>query len=87
MRRTSRRVEVSAGRSAACDCFSRAQLLRHHASGIDDDLLDELVEDTATGGSFGTPPISEFAALELPADGGQPGTGQNDSDRDFGGLS
>ena len=35
------------------------------ASGSDDDLLDELVEDTVTGGSFGTPPISEFAAMEL----------------------
>ncbi len=32
---------------------------------INDDLLDELVEDTATGGSFGTAPISEFAAMEL----------------------
>ncbi|MDO5737302.1 MAG: hypothetical protein Q4P15_12590 [Propionibacteriaceae bacterium] len=32
---------------------------------IDDDLLDELVEDITQGGSFGTSPISEFAAMEL----------------------
>ncbi|MDO5736392.1 MAG: hypothetical protein Q4P15_07945 [Propionibacteriaceae bacterium] len=32
---------------------------------IDDDLLDELVEDTAPGGSLGTCEISEFAAMEL----------------------
>lgn len=32
---------------------------------IDDALLDELVEHMVTGGSSGTPPISEFAHLEL----------------------
>ncbi len=32
---------------------------------IDDDLIEDLVENIATGGSFGTIPISEFAAMEL----------------------
>ncbi len=32
---------------------------------INDGLLDELVEDTTPGGSCGTAPVSEFAAMEL----------------------
>ena len=32
---------------------------------IKDDLIDELIEDTTAGGSFGTTPISEFAGMEL----------------------
>ncbi|MEO7587959.1 MAG: hypothetical protein ABIS84_08015 [Arachnia sp.] len=32
---------------------------------IDDDLIDELCEATTPGGSAGTAPISEFAAMEL----------------------
>lgn len=35
------------------------------SSAIDDHLIDELLEDTIPGGSPGTAPISEFAAMEL----------------------
>ena len=32
---------------------------------IDDELIEDLAENVVTGGSFGTIPISEFAAMEL----------------------